>query len=287
MLIENFNLKSTLESGQFFNWVKNEDDYYLSVRKSLIKAENSSSGKWRFTIKEGPLQKDELLEFFNLEKDLRYIIMQFNKDIFTQKAVSKYSGLRVVKQDLFECLVSFIISSNNRIDRIKAIVNKLGEKYGGRFNTSLPIYPFPDLALLEKASVEDFKELGLGYRAKYLYKSIKMFPELNDALLKYSNEKDFENCRHTLLKFPGIGPKVAECIMLYSLSFDNAFPVDVWVKKILCKYDSKFDCNCKNIYCKHKSSFIQEYFNGYAGWAQLYLFHYLRNNSKNYDKISI
>ncbi len=260
---EYFNIKDTLECGQCFRWNENEDGSYVGVADGKIITVKQT--------KEGIIYDcDEELfnHYFDLSTDYKKISDSLLTDDVMKRAISLGKGIRILNQDFFETVISFIISQNNNIPRIKGIIEKLCKKFGKRIDGDFYAFPKPcDLAHL---TPEDLAFLKAGYRDKYII----------DASLKILNgEIDFEivknapigEARKEIMKIKGVGPKVADCILLFSAKRAEAFPTDVWIKKVLTHY-----YNVENITTKKAEAFSKEKFGEYAGYAQQYLFYLAR-----------
>ena len=187
-----------------------------------------------------------------------------------QKAVAYAGGIRLLNQDPFETLISFIISQNNNIPRIKGIISRLSKAYGKMLINDE--YAFPDLSSLAAVSIDDYMSLGTGFRAKYLRDCVdKLLNKeiILDDIIKMSAE----DAKKELLKIKGVGPKVADCVLLFSLGKRDMYPVDVWVKRVteLLYFDGK-DTPKEEI-----SAFAAKKWGKYAGFAQQYLFYYARS----------
>ena len=185
-----------------------------------------------------------------------------------EKALTFGSGIRILKQDHFETIISFIVSANNNIKRIKKILFAIREKFGTKKED---YYAFPTLSQLKTATVEDFKNLGAGYRAKYLYEVCRQLEneDLNEWL-KFSTEE----LNKKLLSLMGVGQKVADCIMLFGFSKQDVFPVDTWIEKVYCTYFNE-EHDRKKI-----RQNLLETFGEKSGYAQQYLFYSMREKNK-------
>jgi len=226
-------------------------------------------------------------EYFGLRDDLSRILSQIVKDEYAEKAVKAFRGLRILRQDPWECLISYICATYKNIPAIKRMLFNLSKKFGERtVFDSYYFYTFPAHARLAKANVKELLECGLGYRAKYVLETAKMVHE--DCFdLESLRKKSYEKARHELLDFPGVGLKVADCVSLFSLEKLEAFPVDVWIKRSILKhYASRFEnefvrkISFKKSLTKSEyerlSLFGRRYFGDYAGYAQEYLYHFER-----------
>ena len=210
--------------------------------------------------------------YFDLERDYGEIKRRLSRDPVLEKAVEFGSGIRILKQDTWEVLVSFIISANNRIPRIKATIERLCRSFGSRREEGgVTFFNFPASHRLAVLRQEDLLACGCGFRAKYVLHAARMVEEGRVDLSCLSGMTTGE-ARSALMCFPGVGPKVADCIMLFSMAKFDAFPVDVWVRRVMEHYYVKRDTPLADI-----RRYAAERFGPLAGVAQQYLFYYARN----------
>lgn len=247
-----FDLDETLDCGQAFRWEKAPDGSYSGyfVNKPL-KISRRSDGVFVF---HNTTEEDFLnvwADYFDLYTDYGELKERFSQDETLKKACAFAGGIRLLKQDKWEALCSFIISQNNNIPRIKGIISRLCQHYGG----------FPTYEQLSLETPESLGFLRAGFRAKYLVDAAK---KLSDGTLSLEeiSKSSLEDARKALMTIKGVGPKVAECALLYGMYRTEAFPVDVWIKRVMSDYypDGLPDC-----------------VKGAEGIAQQYLFHYIRN----------
>ena len=186
-------------------------------------------------------------------------------------------GIRILNQDLWETIISFIISANNNIPRIKGIIERISCKYGKKIiYNEKEYYTFPTPEELSKASVEDLRNLGLGFRDVRVYETTQIIVNKEVDLEQLKEEKDFQKVRETLLTLPGVGPKVADCILLFSeLKRWEAFPIDVWVRRVMNELYIKNE-NEEKVNKKLIEDIAHEKFGNLAGIAQQYLFFWKR-----------
>lgn len=269
-----FIISQTLECGQCFNFNKlGEEDYIVTAfgRALHIYSRNQN------IVFEDTTQEDfERIwsDYFDLKRDYGKIKSLLSaKDETLKKALEYAPGIRIINQDFFQCLISFIISQNNRIPMIKKVVYNLSQKYGEYIKTveGEDYFSFPTPEKLYGISGDELMECKTGFRGKYI----------TDAVTKYVegslNHKNFNNLttkevQALLMGIHGVGPKVADCVMLFSLKRSDAFPTDVWVKRIM----SYFYFDQKDIPIKDIHSLADKKFGEYAGFAQQYLFNYAR-----------
>ena len=269
-----FNLKYTLECGQCFRWTK-EDEYYIGIIKDrVIKIKQEDSHLYILSNKEEDLEK-VVKEYFELSKDYESIENRISKvDEYVKKAVSNTSGLRNLNQDLFETIISYIISANNNIPRISKSVNEISKRYGKKiiFNEK-EYYLFPTPEELKDVTIEEYRECGVGFRDKYIFNTVK---EINEGKFNLDEIKELstELLRDRLLSLMGIGPKVADCILLFSCGRQEVFPVDVWVERVMKKLYFKE----VNVSKKEILKYSNKNFGSDAGIIQQHLFYNIREN---------
>ncbi|HOV69616.1 MAG TPA: DNA-3-methyladenine glycosylase [Clostridia bacterium] len=270
----NFDLVQTFECGQAFRWVCCGDKYTGVVSSKVLNMRQTGD-----EICLWPCTEDEFyafwMDYFDLERDYAALIESFRPDPVLYKAACFGSGIRILKQDIWETLISFIVSSNNSIHRIKGIIKRISEKYGSRISFGgEEYYAFPKPDQLSKATIEDLVKCGAGYRAEFI---LKAAIKVNEGYtLRSLYNLSIEEARKELIEFSGIGQKVAECICLYSLGHMNAFPVDTWIKKSMELYYIGSACSKKAIMEQAKRLYGVN-----AGIAQQYLFYYARENKIN------
>ncbi len=280
-ILENFNsFCSThiFECGQCFRWNKNEDGTYTGVVKNSVINVKEDENKIVFSgvCKDGDF-KEFIKQYFDLETDyLVYKEKLSQVDRYLKESIEFGSGIRLLKQDLWECIISFIISANNNIPRIKKIIEKLSLNYGEKieFNNNI-YYSFPSPERLSKATIEDLRKMGLGFRDKRIYNTTKMILEKQIDLEKISNMENTHLMREELLKLDGVGPKVADCILLFALKRMDVFPIDVWVRRVMndlyIHNENEEKVNKKELLDLAESKFL-----GLQGIAQQYLFYWKR-----------
>lgn len=273
---ESFNLKHIFECGQCFRWNKQNDGSYIGVFKgNVLKVyEDNKKVVFKGICKDNI--KDVCNDYFDLSTDYKKIKDKLSKVDNNMKTSIDYGyGIRILHQDVWEALISFIISANNNIPRIKGIIEKMSKQYGKEIVfENKKYYTFPTPEELSKASVEDLRALGMGFRDKRIYDTTRKVLEEKWNLYDLENE-DTENAREKLLTFPGVGPKVADCIMLFSLKKYDVFPIDVWVRRVMNDLYIKKQDEAKVNKKELENLAIKKYGN-LAGLAQQYLFYWRR-----------
>lgn len=268
--ISNFNATHILECGQIFRYNKLNENCYIVFSKN----EFAKITKINDTYQIESSNPNYFVNFFDLNTNYSQIIYKLSTHKVLIPMLNAASGIRILKQDPIEMIISFIISANNNIKRIQAIINRMCEKYGKliTFN-GFSYHAFPTLNELQQISIEDFKNLGAGYRAKYLFNAIKQLQTFNLNEIYALNS---ENASKKLQTLSGVGPKVCDCILLFAFNKQDCFPVDTWIKKVYNSYFSEtFEDNPAVI---RKN--LVHIFKNYSGYAQQYLFYYKRTLEK-------
>lgn len=271
--IDNFNAMHIFECGQCFRWARESDGSYTGVAFGKVINVKSWEEKKEVQILNTNIQEfyDIWFEYFDLGRDYGEIKRELSKDRVMRTAIEYGSGIRILKQDPWETLLSFIISANNRIPMIARSIGLLSQMYGKPIEyNGKTYYSFPSVQELAQAELEDIKECKAGFRCKYIFEAVKMVSE-GIIDLEYIKTLDEEEARKELMKIPGVGLKVADCIMLFSMEKYGTYPVDVWIKRITEHFYLHDDVSVKDI-----RLFAKEKFGSLAGFAQEYLFYYAR-----------
>lgn len=254
---ECFDISLSLDCGQAFRWRKNEENIWSGVAKNKylkLKQINNEIIFYDTTEEDFNLIWKE---YFDLERDYNSILNKYD-ELNLATACKKYNGIRILKQDEWEAICSFIISQNNNIPRIKGIIERLCENFGERTGES---YSFPAADILADKTLDDLAVLRAGFRAKYILDAAKKVSAKEVDIEKIKTMK-FDDAKAELLKIKGVGEKVAQCSLLYGFGRIEAFPQDVWVKRIVSE-----------LY----PDGLPECIKGTEGVAQQYLFHWRRN----------
>lgn len=260
------NIALTLDCGQSFRWYEKEENLWHGVafEKSVdVSLENDALIIYG-DVSDG--DSELWRSYFDLDTDYSSICQNLCADKWLLKAITAYPGIRILKQDPWEALCSFIISQNNNIPRIKGIIERLCTQFG----TELPNgdYTFPSAERIAKESVESLAPLRAGFRAKYIIDAACKVARGEIDFDKISN-MPIEDARAELQKISGVGPKVAECALLYGFGKKEAFPVDVWVRRIMAELYPEGLPECTL---------------GVEGIAQQYLFHWRRNVENPFEE---
>ena len=276
-IFQEINIEDTINSGQVFLWEKKENEWYgINGQNVLVIDEKTRDFR----------KNNAELIFFRQNDNFEEIYSYLKKDKIVKKALDTFPGIRLLQQDPFQCYISFIVSSNSNIPNIKTRLQNLCKKFGEKkIINSNEFFLFPKSSVISNASISKILDCGVGYRAKAIKKA---------SIAVTNGEIDFENLKNMnyndakqeLVKVFGIGNKVADCILLFSLNKLEAFPLDRWMLRILQKYYSnKFEPTSKTITDKTYENIhekVVEHFGKYAGYSQQLLFKMERelNNKK-------
>lgn len=272
-----FNLRDIFECGQCFRWNKEDDESYIGVIENNVLNVKNIENKIIFKgICNGNIQ-EIVTNYFDLNRDYTKIKNELSKiDDYMKNSIKYGEGIRILNQDLWETIISFIISANNNIPRIKGIIERLSKKYGKEIIwKGKKYYTFPTPEELRNVSVEEYRKLGLGFRDIRVYETTKMILNKEVDLKKLFNEET-ETVREELLKLSGVGPKVADCILLFStLKRFEVFPIDVWVRRVMNDLYIKNEDE-KKVSKKQILEIAEKKYGNLAGIAQQYLFYWRR-----------
>jgi N-glycosylase/DNA lyase len=292
-----FNLRYTLESGQSFRWQERGEWWVGVLGHGVVKLKQEGAALVCVSSSDA-LDSHALYDNLGLGSDLERILASIMKDGKITEAVQKFYGLRILKQDVWECLLSFAIATNSNIPRIRGMVSNLCNRLGDAVDFEGNAYSlFPTADRVAQAELPDLAACGLGYRAKFV-KSIAESVSLGRVNLDELRLHDYAKARELLIEdlperktLMGIGPKVADCVLLFSCDKDSAFPIDVWVARVLDgNYPHLFEGDLKERLASavsgktslslatydRLSASARAYFGEFAGYAQQYLFHYER-----------
>ena len=262
------NIHETINSGQIFLWENYGNEWFVIDGDDIIMGKQTPFEIITFS--------KTTKKFFREDDNYQKILKNITKDKIVKEAANHYPGLRVTRQDPFQCCISFIVSANSNIPNIRMRLGKLCKKFGKKIRfQKREFFLFPEPKRLANSTLQDLQECKLGYRSKYVLDSSRAIAsgEIDfDELKKMS----YDESKKLLLKLPGIGDKVADCVMLFSLEKLEAFPLDTWILKILQKYYSNNFCiDKKNISKKRYENIHQhilDHFGKYAGYSQQFLY---------------
>jgi N-glycosylase/DNA lyase len=283
--VTDYDLAATLTSGQAFRWEFRDGWWEGVVRGRWVRLRQEPAGiaaeaaapvsDWRW-----------LSEYLQVEVDLAAVTATFPKDEPMSRALRACRGLRLLRQEPWECLASFILSSSKQIVQIRQIVAELCRRFGEPVQSAssgAPCFAFPTFERLASVSESDLRACKMGFRAPYLGQTARRLAEGRPALEELARGTH-EEAREALLELPGVGPKIADCVLLFAHGFPGAFPVDVWVGKAL----SRLYFRGRTVNLERLRRFAAGYFGPHGGYAQQYLFHHIRlEEGRASDKLLI
>ncbi len=270
LLAAGFDLEISMDCGQIFGWVKEDGAYTGIIADSPVSIRQSGEG---VSFIAGPgLRKRHIQRYLGLDEDLDEIIASVVRDGYMKRVAAAARGLRLLKQDPWPCLCSYILSSNNRVDRIDRLVKEIAARYGTRHEIDgHVVHSLPGPETLAACGEANMRSCGVGFRAPYLLKAGEMVAG-GQVDLEAVDKMPYDEARGVLMAIPGVGPKIADCVLLFAFSKYEAFPVDVWIKRAM--QEAYFES--KETKPEEIRKFAQEYFGRYAGYAQEYIYYYIR-----------
>ena len=276
---ETFELKDIFECGQCFRWNEQEDGSYTGIWKENVVNIKKEREDFVFTgICENNNLEEEIQKYFDLDRNYEEIKKELSKkDEYMKTSIAYGKGIRILNQDLWETIISFIISANNNIPRIKGIIERLSKAYGDKIEwKGKEYYTFPTPMQLKNVTVEEYRKLGLGFRDVRLYETTKMILKGKVDLQELKKNPHTVEVREKLLTLSGVGPKVADCILLFSdLKRLEVFPIDVWVRRVMNDLYIRNEDEAK-VSKKEIEKIAKNKFGNLAGLAQQYLFYWRR-----------
>ncbi|WP_194191810.1 DNA-3-methyladenine glycosylase family protein [Clostridium chrysemydis] len=277
--VKNFNIKQILECGQCFRWEKiKEMDYIIIAFGKVIEVIQEGDNVTILNSNKEDF-KNIWFKYFDLERDYGKIKDELSKDETLKLSVEYGYGIRLLNQEPFELLISFIISARNSIPSIKKTISKISERFGEKIEyNGETYYTFPTPEELKDATEDDIRETGASFRSKYIVDTVKNINsdlDIEDGIYNLCRIEGLsdDDCHKALQEFKGVGAKVADCIMLFSMGKYSGFPVDVWVKRAMMHFYDAEEGSLNKI-----RIFARDRFKNLAGFAQQYLFYYAREN---------
>ena len=267
-----FDLALTLGSGQVFHWEKQGEGFVGTIGEKAMYAEQRGA-KLRFS----GADSDVIANYFALDHPLKEICASFPRDAIMNQARDFCCGLRIIRQPKWECLATFICSSMKQVAHIRQISHALRQRYGRSLELSgLSLHAFPTPHRLAKTSEVALRACALGYRAKNLLATAKLVASDKVNLENLAALSDDE-LRARLCELPGVGAKVANCVLLFAYERLRAFPIDVWIERVLRE---KYFARKRKLTSRKLREFAEAYFAEHGGYAQQYLFHHARMTTR-------
>ena len=271
--VENFDVRAIFTCGQAFRWYEEKNGSFTTVHLGRVLNVLNEDDKVIFKGTNLEEFNEIWIDYFDLNTDYQSIRKSLANNKILANAMEYGKGIRILNQNHFEMLISFIISANNMIPRIRKSIEVISMRYGKFIcqDENRKYYSFPTVDELSKATVEELREFAkVGFRDKRIFDTVNMIKNENIDLDSFEN-LETDNLREELLRFSGVGNKVADCIMLFSYKRGEVFPVDVWIKRVMEELFIKEETPVKKI-----SKEADRIFGKYAGYAQQYLFYYGR-----------
>lgn len=278
-----FDLYNSLESGQTYTWSRSdggmytenpaaENAWYETIIDGCYVAVCRDDGQLQWRSSDGTVAPGLLRHHLRLDDDLEAIYSAFPDEPIINAAINRFSGMRLVRDPPFQCLISFICSAQMRVKRIYQMQQNLSSSFGTTMTADgRSIHAFPTPAQLAAATETELRELGIGYRAPYVQQTAEMVHDGVDPTA--ARNLPYEEARSYLTQYPGVGNKVADCVMLFSLGFLEAVPLDTWIQKAIATH---FPACALDSY-EETSQAIRSHFGpSVAGYVQTYVFHHLR-----------
>ena len=272
--MKDFNINHIFDCGQCFRWNKEEDGSYTGVVKNKVLNISQEGSTVEFKNVNSDDFESIIIDYFDLETDYQEIKKTLDRDEIMAQAIEFGQGIRILNQDEWETMISFMISANNRIPMIKKVIENLSTCFGEYIGDyrGKEYYAFPRAESLSEASLEEILTCKAGFRSPRIKEAATRFLTEKDQIYNIKN-MSYEDGLAYLKTYSGIGDKVANCVLLFSMRHSKTFPVDVWVRRVMqTLYVSK---DTKDIDIRN---FAEDKFGDYSGFAQQYLFYYAREN---------
>lgn len=265
-----FDLRLTMDCGQVFGWTW-EGDWCSGMIGGNAVALCQEGRRVHYAAESG-IDGASVISYLGLDEDYTHIMRSISVDDFMKRAIASARGLRLLKQEPWPCLGSYILSSNNRVERIQTLVREISMRMGSeRSIRGRRVYAFPGPDVLGACRERDIRGCGAGFRSPYLNESARMIAA-GEVDLAGLADLPYASAKEVLMRLPGVGEKVADCVLLFAFSFYEAFPVDVWIKRAVEKvYFGSRELKLREIH-----EFARSHFGPYAGYAQEYMYHYAR-----------
>jgi N-glycosylase/DNA lyase len=289
--VSDFSLATTLECGQAFRWQRHAGGWFVGVVGKQIwrLRQNGDVVEWHCSRETFSRQKQDtevrecdsrVQNYLALDVSLPKILKTFPNDPLLHQAARDHHGLRVIRQEPWECLASFIASSSKQIVQIRQIVHLLSQRFGEPIDAEH--HAFPTVSAIARASHQQLWDCKLGFRAKNLLAAARLI-DSGQIDLHTLRSMDYDRALEELIKLPGVGEKIANCTLLFACGFDHAFPIDVWIERALRRI---YFPGKKRVTARDLRQFTRSHFGPYAGWAQQYLFYSERSQKRNSKRVA-
>ena len=266
-----FSLQTTLASGQTFRW-KQRDGWFYGFLDSSVLRVRQEGNRLLYESADPTLTPERIVRYFALDIDLHDILRQIDVDMQIHHAIGRHRGLRVLRQSGWEGLASFILASFNNIKRIEGMLERLCQAYGTPVGLNgFRSFGFPSAEAIASVSERQLRSLGLGYRALYLKATARVVAD-GQLPMRQLRRVGYDDAKAALLRCDGVGDKVADCVALFGFEHYEAFPVDVWIERAMRYYFRHRKATRSRVH-----AYARRHFGPYAGYAQQYLYHYVRN----------
>lgn len=266
--VEDFDLCSTLESGQMFRYVRMSEGYLVHQRDRVFRVCQRGD-----TLYFDGVEESFITHYFGLDEKYSEIMRTLGDERTLERAVELYWGLRIIHQDPWECLISFLCSAAKSISHIRVIVERLCRAFGEPVSLgNYQGYAFPCEGTI--SDLERLEAIGLGFRARYIHEVNRIFQK---GYFHNIVGKPYKEAKALLMDLPGVGEKVADCVLLFSMGFPQAFPIDTWIKRGM---EETYFYGEKTSF-KKIAAFARQRFGPFAGYVQQYLYHYWREKGRH------
>jgi N-glycosylase/DNA lyase len=277
--VSDFNLAATLECGQLFRYRKvsygigknKHDEYVINYRDLIFRLRQEKE-----LLYFSGVDKGFIISFFRLDENYRHIIKAISKDSFIRNAIKANYGMRIIRQDPWECLISYICSANNNIPRITSNVRMISKAFGKKLSdddADIDGFAFPAPGRIDNHYT--LKACKVGFRSRYIHEANRSVDELELIALK---RKSYDYAKAELIRLKGVGEKIADCVCMFSLDKLEAFPVDVWIRRVMLEqyFKDRSEAELNKIKNSDIQEFARSYFGRYCGYANQFLFYYRR-----------
>ena len=266
-----FSLQASLSSGQTFRWVEHRDWFYGFIGPAVLKVRQEGD-RLLCESSDPAITPNRISRYFALDLNLPEILSSIDVDMQVHQAIVRHRGLRVLRQDGWETLASFICASFNNIKRIEGMIDRLCTAFGDPVSLNgFRGFSFPTPEVIASVPERRLRTLGLGYRAPYLRATARLVVE-RKLPIDHLRRVDYAAAKRALLGCDGVGDKVADCVALFGFEKYEAFPIDVWMERAMRYYFRHRKMTRKGLH-----DYAHRHFGLYAGYAQQYLYHYVRN----------